>query len=183
LKRITALGAALAAALVAASPAFAHAEISPNQVQAKEDQLFTLVVPTEKKRATTIRVDLTLPEGFEIDSFVPNHDWQRIASDRSVTWNGGSVPEGEAAAFEFVGAAENAEDYTFSVRQIYSDGSVVEWSGPPDSDTPAPVLEAKSSLTGGGGGSSTVAWIALAVAGLAAVLAVVALVGGRRDLA
>ena len=183
MKRVTALGAALLGALVLTSAALAHAEISPNVVQAKEDQLFTLLVPTEKKTATTVRVDLTLPDGFEIDSFIPNHDWQRIASDRSVTWNGGNVPEGEAAAFQFVGSADSEQDYTFTVRQIYSDGSVVEWSGPPESDTPAPVLEAKSSLTSGGGGSSTVAWIALAVGGLAAVLSVIALVGGRRELA
>jgi uncharacterized protein YcnI len=184
LRRLTALGAALIGALVLAGAAMAHAEISPNLVQAKEDQLFTLVVAGEKKDATTIRIDLTLPDGFEIESFVPNRDWNRIASESSVTWNGGNIAEGDAAALQFVGGTESAQDYTFNVRQIYSDGSVVEWNGPADSDNPAPVVEAKSSLTGGGG-TSTATWIALVLAAAALVLGIVALVGrgGSRELA
>jgi uncharacterized protein YcnI len=182
LKRITALGAALLAALVLAGTALAHAVISPAQVKAKQDQLFTLTVPTEKKDATTVRVDLTLPDGFEIDSFVPTPDWHRIASEHAVTWNGGNVPQDEDATFEFVGSADSAADYTFGVRQLYSDGSVVEWTGSPDSDTPAPVVEAKSSLSGGGG-TSTATWVALVLAAFAVVLGVVALAAGRRELA
>ena len=104
-----------------------------------------------------------------------------------MTWNGGNIPDGEAAAFQFVGGAESAQDYTFTVRQIYSDGSVVEWSGAPDSDTPAPVVEAKSDLDSGGGGTSTTTWIALVLGVAALVLAAVALVtrggGGTRELA
>ena len=182
MKRVTALGAALVIALTVASAALAHAAISPALVQSKEDQLFTLTVPTEKKNATTVRVDLTLPDGFAIDSFVPNRDWNRIASEHSVTWNGGNVPEGEAATFQFVGGADKPASYMFAVRQLYSDGSVVEWTGSPDSDTPAPVLEAKSSL-GAGGGTSTVTWIALVLAAVALLLAVVAIAAGRRELA
>ena len=34
-------------------------------------------------------------------------------------------------------AEEGQGEYTFNVRQTYSDGSVVEWSGDEDSDTPA----------------------------------------------
>lgn len=181
MKRITALGAALLAALLLAGAAMAHAVISPALIKAKQDQLFTLTVPTEKKNATTVRVDLTLPDGFEIDSFVPTRDWNRIASEDAVTWNGGNVPQDEDATFQFVGSADSAANYTFAVRQLYSDGSVVEWTGSPDSDTPAPVVEATSSLTGGGG-NSTLSWIALALAAVAVVLGVVAL-AGRRELA
>jgi hypothetical protein len=69
------------------------------------------------------------------------------------------------------------------VRQTYSNGSVVDWSGSESSDSPAPTIEAKSSL--GGGATSTLAIVALAVGIFAAVLAVVALLarGGRRALA
>jgi hypothetical protein len=63
------------------------------------------------------------------------------------------------------------------VRQTYSDGSVVDWTGPEDSDSPAPVVEAESSI--GGGGSSVLAIVALVVAGVAVVVAGVGLVGGR----
>jgi hypothetical protein len=32
-------------------------------------------------------------------------------------------------------------EYPFQVNQYYADGSAVHWDGPPDSDTPAPVLQ------------------------------------------
>ena len=69
------------------------------------------------------------------------------------------------------------------MRQTYSDGSVVDWSGPESSDAPAPQVEFKSSL--GGGGSSTLAIVALVVGVLALVVAVIGLFtgGGRRAVA
>ena len=69
------------------------------------------------------------------------------------------------------------------MRQTYSDGSVVDWSGPESSDTPAPTVEAVSSL--GGGGSSTLGIVAIVIAGIALVVAIGALVtrGGSRPVA
>ena len=102
---------------------------------------------------------------------------------QNITWTGGHVPTGEDSVFQFLASPDSSKTYTFKVRQSYSDGSVVDWSGPESSDTPAPVIEAKSSL--GGGGSSTLAIVALVVAVIAAALAVVALVtrGGSRAVA
>ena len=56
----TALLAAAAAAvtLVLASPAFAHAIMSPPVAKAKVDQQFTLSVPTEEEGATTTEEEL-----------------------------------------------------------------------------------------------------------------------------
>ena len=54
------------------------------------------------------------------------------------------MPTGEDAAFSFLAQPSSAKTYTFGVRQTYSDGSVVDWSGPESSDTPAPTVEAKS---------------------------------------
>ena len=71
------------------------------------------------------------------------------------------MPTGEDSTFSFLASPDATKTYTFDVRQTYSDGSVVDWSGPESSDTPAPTIEAKSSL--GGGGSSTLALIALIV--------------------
>ena len=67
----TALLAAAAAAvtLVLASPALAHAIMSPPFAQAKVDQQFTLSVPTEEEGATTTEVELTVPDGLSVDSF------------------------------------------------------------------------------------------------------------------
>jgi uncharacterized protein YcnI len=180
------------AALVTASVASAHAHVSPPLVVSGDSQVFTLAVPTEKENASTTKVELTPPDGFSIDSFTASTGWRRSVAQTGsgedavitkVTWEGGKVPPGETTSFSFLGRTDSAKTYTFGVRQTYSDGSVVEWSGPESSDTPAPTIESKDSL--GGGGSSTVAWIALAVGVLAAVLAAVALAAGsgRRSLA
>jgi uncharacterized protein YcnI len=179
------------AALVAAAQAAAHARVSPPVVLAKEGQVFTLVVPTEKEGATTTRIEMTPPSGFSIDSFVAAPGWKRLALTKGsgenatvtkVTWTGGSVPTGEDAAFSFLASTQGSGDYTFAVRQTYSDGSVVDWSGPESSDAPAPVVKAVSSL--GGGGTSTLTVIALVLAGIALVLAVAGLLArGGRDVA
>jgi uncharacterized protein YcnI len=179
------------AALVAAAQAAAHARVSPPVVLAKEGQVFTLVVPTEKEGATTTRIEMTPPSGFSIDSFVAAPGWKRLALTKGsgenatvtkVTWTGGSVPTGEDAALSFLASTQGSGDYTFAVRQTYSDGSVVDWSGPESSDAPAPVVKAVSSL--GGGGTSTLTVIALVLAGIALVLAVAGLLArGGRDVA
>jgi uncharacterized protein YcnI len=183
-----ALGALVAlAALTLTGNAFAHARISPPTAIAKDSQVFTLAVPTEKENAKTTSIELTLPAGFSIDSFVPAPGWKRDVQStgsgesaviQKVTWTGGSVPTGEDAAFSFLALADASRTYTFGVRQTYSDGSVVDWTGPESGDTPAPTLKAVSSL---GGGTSTLGIVALALAGIALIVAIVGVLarGGR----
>jgi len=175
--------AVAAVALVAAASASAHAHISPPVALAKAGQLFTLDVPTEKEGATTTKIVLTVPSGFSIDSFVDAPGWKRQAQStgsgedtviQSVTWSGGNVPTDEISHFAFLGSADSSKTYAFSVEQSYSDGSVVNWSGPESSDTPAPTVEAKSSF--GGGGSSTLAIVALVIGAVGVLLGGLALV-------
>jgi uncharacterized protein YcnI len=160
-------------------------------VVAKDGQVFTLAVPTEKENATTAQVELTPPQGFAIDSFAPSPGWKRSVRQsgsgeeaviQKVTWEGGSVPTGEDALFQFLATPDASKTYTFAVRQTYSDGSVVDWSGPESSDAPAPTIEATGSL--GGGGSSTLAVVALSVGAVALAVGIVSLLArGRRPLA
>ena len=181
-------------AAVAAGSAFAHAELSPPVALAGAGQLFTLAVPTEKEDATTTAVSLTVPDGFSIDSFAAAPGWKRQvqatgsgeeAVVQKVTWTvastepGGGVPAGEDAVFQFLALAKSAKTFTFEVEQTYSDGSVVDWSGPESSDTPAPTVEAVSSLSGGSGSSnSTLAIVALVVAVIGLVIGGIALARG-----
>jgi uncharacterized protein YcnI len=183
--RITAFAVAALAPLVVAATAGAHAEVSPPVALAKAGQLFTLAVPTEKDGATTTTIELTPPAGFTIDSFVAAPGWKRTveqtgsgesAAITRVTWTGGAVPTGEDASFSFIATAAATGRYTFGVRQTYSDGSVVNWSGAESSDTPAAVVEAVSSL--GGGGSSTLGIAALALAALAVLIGIAGLLRG-----
>ena len=190
--RALAGAAVVAVGVTVVSSAWAHAEISPPVTKSKTLQLFTLAVPTEKEGLTTTKIELTLPSGFGIDSFVSETGWKRQLQQtgsgenaviQKVTWTGGKVPTGEDSVFQFLASPDSSKTYTFAVRQTYSDGSVVDWSGPESSDTPAPRIEAKSSL--GGGGSSTLSIIALVVGGIGVLLGAVALAtrGGSRPVA
>ena len=187
------LAAILVVALAAPAAAFAHAEISP-QVSIKGHlQLYSLAVPTEKDNAFTTKIVLTVPSGFSIDSFVPSPGWQRTLQQtgsgdnavvQKVTWTGGHVPTEEDALFQFLAQPASSKTYTFTVQQTYSDGSLVNWSGPESSDSPAPTIEVKDSLGGGGGsGTSVLTVIALVLSIVALAAAGAAMVGrGGRPL-
>ena len=193
LRRAGTVLAASAGGLVFAATALAHAEVSPSVALAKHLQLFSLAVPTEKENATTTKIELTPPSGFGIDSFAPAPGWKREEQTtgtgentvvQKVTWTGGNVPTEEDSLFQFLASADSSKTYTFKVRQTYSDGSVVDWSGPESSDTPAPTVEMKSSL-GGGGGSNTLAIVAIVIGAVALVVSLAGLLGrtGGRSLA
>jgi uncharacterized protein YcnI len=185
------VAAAFLTPLIVAAPAWAHAAISPPVAVTGVLQQLTLTVPTEKEGATTTEIELTVPNGIGIDSFEAAPGWTRKMSAtgsgeaaivNTVTWSGGSVPTGEDAAFHFVASITGgAKTYTFTVRQTYSDGSVVDWNGSESSDSPSPTIVAVSSL-GGGGSSSTLAIVALVVGAIGVLVASVALLGGRRSL-
>ena len=186
IRRVTAAVAVVL--LLAPAAAWAHAEISPAVSLSGKLQLYSLAVPTEKSGAATTQVELTLPSGFSIDSFVPAPGWHRVLQQtgsgdnaviQKVTWTGGRVPTGEDSLFQFLATPASSQTYTFTVRQTYSDGSVVNWSGPESSEAPAPSIEAKSSL-GGGGGTSALTIVALIVAVLGLLAAALALLSGGR---
>jgi uncharacterized protein YcnI len=190
---LAAVCAALAA-LVAAASASAHARISPPVSVSGTLQLYSLAVPTEKANASTTQIVLTVPAGFSIDSFVPSPGWHRVLQQtgsgdsaviQKVTWSGGSVPTEEDSLFQFLGEPTKSGTYTFQVEQTYSDGSVVNWSDPETGADPAPTIQAKSSLGGGGVGLLTIVALVVGVVGL--LVGGVALVsgggGGKRQLA
>ena len=166
MKLVVGIGAVFLA-LVFAGAASAHARISPAVSLSDELQLYSLAVPTEKENLTTKAIELTLPKGFSIDSFVPNPGWTRTSTDTTVTWTGGSTPTEEDSFFQFLAQPAKSGTYTFAVKQTYSDGSVVQWSDPESGEDPAPTIEVKSSL--GGGGTSTLTIVAL-VLGAAGIL-------------
>ena len=186
-----ALAAAAAAAtmLVFASAASAHAVLSPPVAKAKVDQQFTLSVPTEEEGATTTEIELTVPDGLSIDSFEPAPGWKRTEQAtgsgeeqviQTVTWTGGKVPTGEDSVFRFNGSLASAKTIAVPVRQTYSNGKVVDWTGPEDSDTPAPRIQGVSSL--GGSSTSTLTIVALVVGAIGVVLGIAGLATRGRPL-
>jgi uncharacterized protein YcnI len=170
--------ATVALAAILPAVASAHARVSPPVSVSGKLQLYSLAVPTEKEGLTTSKIVMTVPNGFGIDSFVPppagwTQQVQQTGSGDNavitkVTWSGGKTPTGEDSLFQFLAQPASTGTYTFQVEQTYSDGSIVNWAGSESSAAPAPTIEVKSSL--GGGGSSVLAIIALIVGllGLAA---------------
>ncbi len=180
--RAPALAAALM--LVSAASASAHARISPPVSVANELQLFSLGVPTEQANATTTKIVLNVPAGFSIDSFVPAPGWHQVLKQtgsgdnaviQQVTWTGGHVPSGEDSLFQFLAEAASPGTYRFTVQQTYSNGQIVNWAGSESSADPAPTIELKSSL--GGGGTSALTIIALVLGALGLLVGGIALTG------
>ena len=181
-----------AAALVSASVASAHAHVSPPIVVKGESQVFTLAVPTEKENAQTTKVELTPPAGFSIDSFIDSPGWKRSVEQTGsgedavitkVTWDGGKVPTGEATGFSVPRPHRLGEDVHVRreadvLRRLGRRLDRPRELGHAGADDPVGRLARRRR-------PSTVAWIALAVGVLAAVLAGVALAAGsgRRSLA
>ncbi len=180
---------ALVAWLFVASAAQAHARISPPVSLSGKLQLYSLAVPTEKPGLATTKVVMTVPAGFGIDSFVPpppgwRQQIQNTGSGDSevvtrVTWSGGRTSTGEDALFQFLAQPASAKTYTFQVQQTYSDGSIVDWTGPESSAAPAPTIEARDSLGGESVSALTIVALILGVLGLLA--GGFALLGGSQE--
>lgn len=121
---------------------------------------------------------------------------ERVAS---VTWSGGRIQPGEFDEFGISAKLPNrpGKELAFPAVQTYAGGEVVRWIGPPDAEEPAPRVKltpaegevaapapqqaAPSEGGDDGGGSDTLAIIALVVgtAGLGAGLT--ALLSRRRE--
>jgi uncharacterized protein YcnI len=172
-----------------AATASAHARVSPPVSVAGKLQLYSLAVPTEKSGLTTTRLVMTVPAGFGIDSFVPPAPPWRVQTAQTgsgedavvtkVTLTGGNTPTGQDTLFQFLAQPASAKTYTFEVEQTYSDGSIVNWSGPESSEAPAPTIQAADSL--GGGGVPVLTIIALVVGVLGLIAGAFALLGGSKE--
>ncbi len=177
-RRLLATALTIAGALLIPAVAAAHARVSPAVSLSGKLQLYSLAVPTEKNNVTTSRIVLTVPDGFSIDSFAPPPPgWtQQVQQSGSgdnavitkVTWTGGKTPTGEDSVFQFLAQPASAKTYTFGVEQTYSDGSIVNWAGSESSAAPAPAIETKASLGGGGVSVLTIIALIVGLLGLAA---------------
>jgi uncharacterized protein YcnI len=181
------VAAALALSLAIAATAQAHVTLQPSQVPAgSEDTRLAVRVPNERDNASTVKVDLQLPPGFAAASFEPVPGWtakvikSRLAKPiqtddgeitegvSRITWTGdgrqGSIPPG---AFQDFGLSvlvpgKAGDKLTFKALQTYSDGEVVRWIGPEDSDNPAPIVRVTAAA--GGNQAAAAAWVATGVA-------------------
>ncbi|MGH2869512.1 MAG: DUF1775 domain-containing protein [Solirubrobacteraceae bacterium] len=194
-RRSPVVAVVLIASWLIPAAALAHAQVSPAVSLAGKLQLYSLAVPTEKANLTTSKVVMTVPSGFGIDSFAPppagwTQNVQQTGSAdnaviQKVTWTGGKTPTGEDSLFQFLAQPASSARYTFQVQQTYSDGSIVDWSGPESSADPSPTIRTTDTL--GGGGTSVLTIVALVVGVLGLAAGGYAMAGnsgaGRRPLA
>jgi periplasmic copper chaperone A len=217
------LGAALVAALAVAPTAAAHVTVQPEEAPAGGFTRLDIRVPNERDNASTTKVDVRFPPGFLFVSTEPVQGWDAKVTMRKldkpveqfgeqiteevgrVTFTGdgetGVIGPGEFQDFGLsVGVPDKAgSTLTFPSLQTYSNGEVVRWIGPADSEEPAPQVKLTAAEPEGGGaaqpaaaqpaadgdddgGSDTLSIIALIVgiAGLAAGLAALFLRRGAR---
>lgn len=131
-------------------PAWAHVEISPDTVTGGQPRVFTIEVPTEKEEPTT-RIELRVPESFEVSGVESPTGWQGEIRGNTLVWSGGEIPVAQSEEFTFRGRApEGAGEFAFVATQEYRDGSVVKWDGKAGSETPAPVVTVAKNGPGAG---------------------------------
>ena len=182
--RALARAGVLVAVLALAPSAFAHAHLYPDEIAADHGSLLQLAVPNEEENASTTQIVMTVPSGFDLGNVAPVAGWTITVSGNTVTWKGKLDGEG-LALLPFTGSAKKEGDYAFKVSQTYSDGSVVDWAGSEDSDTPAPVVAVGAAEHGAeeshSDSSKTIAIIALVVGALGLLVGGAGLVAGRRS--
>jgi uncharacterized protein YcnI len=117
--------------------AWAHVVVSPEEVPADSYQVLTVRAPTEKEIPTTeIRVEV--PQGFTVTGVRPVPGWQSEFEEdggiiRAITWSGGEIQPREFQEFALQARTPpETGEYSWSAYQTYEDGSVVEWTGPPE---------------------------------------------------
>jgi uncharacterized protein YcnI len=137
------------AMLAVSAPAWAHVVVSPEVVTAGDYETLTVSVPTEKEIPTT-KIRVEVPEGFLLSGVQPVPGWEHTFQEdggvvTAVTFSGGEIRPREFQQFLVQAQApEEPGEYPWKAFQTYEDGSVVEWTGRPDSEEPASVIEVVS---------------------------------------
>jgi periplasmic copper chaperone A len=213
------LAAALLATLTLAPVAAAHVTLQPEEAPAGGFTRLDVRVPNERDSANTTKVDVQFPPGFLSVSYEQVPGWDIKITKRKldkpveqfgeqvteevgrITFTGGTIRPGEFQDFGLSLAVPDKPGtaVSFKAVQTYSNGEVVRWIGPPDSEEPAPQVKLTAAEAEGGAAepaaqqpaapaasedddSNTLSIVALIVgiAGLAAGLAALFLRGRTR---
>ena len=142
--------------LAVAAPAWAHVHVSAESPEPGAVTTYTVAVPNESSSASTVLIEMQLPEELEAVTVEPQAGWDASVEDGVLMISGGEIPTGETGEFRFDARnPDAAAELTFPTLQTYDDGEVAEWTGPPDSDSPAPrVARAAGDLEAGTSGTA-----------------------------
>jgi uncharacterized protein YcnI len=98
-------------------------------------------VPVERI-AATVRVDVAIPKGVIVYAVQPKPPWRfDLKTTRGtvtrISWTGGRLTPHEFDDFAFLaGTPKTPGTLNWDAWQYYDDGTVVAWTGPPNTDTP-----------------------------------------------
>ena len=138
---------ALAVSVLCCQTAGAHVTVQPAASRPADLQLYRVLVPNEEDNASTIGVDLQLPQGVDFVLMQRSDGWKTtIVRDggrpTELRWAAGRIPPGGYDELHFI--ARNPVRIgaiRFKTLQRYSDGDVVRWiNTSPDSENPAPTV-------------------------------------------
>jgi uncharacterized protein YcnI len=127
--------AAAIAALVLAFPAnaFAHVEITPDEIAPGGAGLFTITAPVEGEQAMT-GLRITIPEQLAIEGISPAPGFTgEVVRDQSgrataLSWQGGNIPSEQVGLFQFSGSVpDSVGDLRMVAVQTFADGSTKTW--------------------------------------------------------
>jgi len=156
----------------------AHAVVAPGTSRPGAYERYVLRVPNESD-APTVRVEIRFPSDIRVISFADVPGWQLQATmdstgrATSAVWSG-SLPPERFVEFPFVGVnPKSSTRVTWPVVQTYANGQRVEWTGPPESNTPA-------SITVIGSGGTWMTWLPTVLAAFALLVAVLSLAVSSR---
>jgi uncharacterized protein len=163
--------------IVLASSAWAHVTVNAVDATQGAYTVLTFQVPTESDKASTVGVQVELPEAMPLAEVLdqPHPGWTFSSQTKRLTtpittddgvvnqaiseveWKatGGGIKPGQFDQFVLsVGPLPNAPAMTFKVVQSYSDGTQVSWIEVPapgssaEPEHPAPVLKLSAASTG-----------------------------------
>jgi uncharacterized protein YcnI len=124
--------------------ASAHVSVKPLQSAAGSSETYTLTIPTEKNSPTK-KVALQIPANVAFDSYQPVPGWTvKVTKNSSghvqtVTWTatGAGIAPGAFQQFQFRALnPKKTGNVAWNAYQTYKDGSIVEWTGKEDAETP-----------------------------------------------
>lgn len=165
------VGALLVGALGLATPASAHVTVNPREATQGGYGRLAFRVPNESDTASTIKLEVTLPEdapvasvsimpvpGWKVetekrklDTPLESHGSQITEAVSKITWTaekGNGIQPGQFQEFPVsMGPLPKVDRMVFKALQTYSDGKIARWieeppvDGGEEPDTPAPVLK------------------------------------------
>ena len=152
------------AAVIAATPAWAHVHVSSDHTTPGDDAVLTFEVPNESdKGALTTELSVALPNLTEVSSEQAPGWTVKLDRDvaagtvRSVTWTaapGAGIAPDQFALFRVAVQLPQTGTVSFPATQTYADGTVVRWDEPtpaggaePEHPTPTLALTGQPATT------------------------------------